>query len=74
MEEPKENSENRVNLISIYKDSSDDSINFDFNLKEEETIIGNNLVLIGFLEKIKKILLDLDNLPPSTEESEENSE
>lgn len=60
-------------LLKIYL--KNDSIEYDFNESEEETIIANSLLLYGILGKIQKNLLDLDaNAIPEQENAENNEE
>lgn len=62
----------RIKLLEIYLE--DDSINYEFNLEEEEIIIANNMLLCGVLLRIQKNILDLDQFNPEITRPEEIEE
>ena len=59
-------------LITIF--ATEDSINYDYNLEEEDFIIGNSLFLCGLLEKIKKNMLDIESISEAEEDNEEDTQ
>jgi hypothetical protein len=60
---------NRIKLLEVFIEN--DSIEYEFNLQEEEVIISNSMLLCGILLKIQKNLLDADQLNQQVPQTDE---